>query len=96
MVLTGDTSASILSAAIARYKGTDKALDGCELLKNPHHNGRLPSSVLKALKPKVVVVCNSSPPSSAYRKLIRSIGAALFTAAWKSKGGNGNVTLTVE
>ena len=96
MVLTGDTSASILSAVIARYKGTDKALNGCEVLKNPHHNGRLPLSILKVLKPQVVVVCNSSPPSSAYRKTIRSIGAVLYTAASRSRGGNGNATIMIE
>lgn len=95
MLLTGDTSAAILSAVQERYKGTDKAIDGCEVLKNPHHNGRLPESVLKMLDPKVVVVCNSSPPALAYQRLIHSIGAALYTAAPKSRGGNGNFPISI-
>ena len=95
MLLTGDTSDAILNTVQDRFKGTDKAINSCELLKNPHHNGRLPSSTLKMLSPKMVVVCNSSLPSKAYQKLIRSIGAKLFTAAYRSRGGNGNVPLSV-
>jgi len=94
-LLTGDTSAAILNAVQDRFKGTDKAINGCEVLKNPHHNGRLPASVLKMLDPKVVVVCNSSPPATAYQRLIHSIGAALYTAAPKSRGGNGNFPISI-
>lgn len=72
VLLTGDTSASIL--------GRCPGIEGAALLKNPHHNGRLPVKLLRRIKPKTVVVCNGKRPAKAYIRNIRSVGADLFTA----------------
>lgn len=81
VLLTGDTSASIL--------GQCSAIEGVSLLKNPHHNGRLPLKLLRRIKPKTVVVCNGKRPAKAYIRNIHSVGADLFTAGAR---GDGRVT----
>lgn len=89
-LMTGDTSATILRAVAKKYdiKST--------VLKNPHHNGALPADVLKKIAPKHVIVCNSSRPSSTYRKRIKAVGAVLHTACPVRKGGNGTVILNID
>lgn len=81
VLLTGDTSASIL--------GQCSAIEGVSLLKNPHHNGRLPVNILRRIKPKTVVVCNGKPPAKAYSRTTHSVSANLFTAGAR---GDGRVT----
>lgn len=88
MLLTGDTSAAVLQSIQKKYAGTEFAINDCEVLKNPHHNGALPSAMLKnVIRPKVVIVCNSSLPSSAYRKILKSIGAAMLVTCSTKRGG---------
>jgi beta-lactamase superfamily II metal-dependent hydrolase len=91
LLLTGDTSAGILAAIEDATPGALRA----EVLKNPHHNGALPLSLLRKIAPAVVVVCNSSRPSSVYRKRIATAGADLLTACSKSRGGQGRVTVAI-
>jgi beta-lactamase superfamily II metal-dependent hydrolase len=81
VLLTGDTSASIL--------GNCPGIEGTAVLKNPHHNGRLPVKLLRRIKPQTVVVCNGKPPAKAYIRNIHSVSANLFTAGAR---GDGRVT----
>lgn len=81
VLLTGDTSASIL--------GKCPGIEGTAVLKNPHHNGRLPVKLLRRIKPKTVVVCNGKPPAKTYSRTIHSVSANLFTAGAR---GDGRVT----
>jgi hypothetical protein len=47
------------------------------------------------IDPDFVVVCNSSRPSSAYRKIISKCGASLSTACPITKSGSGNVKMII-
>jgi len=62
VLLTGDTSAGILSEIERRTPGSIRA----EVLKNPHHNGAQPESILRKISPKIVAICNNGLPSSTY------------------------------
>ena len=86
VLLTGDTSAGILSRIEKSSFGSTRA----EILKNPHHNGALPESVLRKISPKIVAICNSSLPSRTYRTRILKIGTVFYTA---SRNGDGNFVL---
>lgn len=92
LLLTGDTSASIL-AGIERLK--PGALHST-VLKNPHHNGALPTSVLSLIAPRTVVVCNKTRPSASYRRRIAALGAHLRTACTKARGGEGSVVVVLD
>jgi competence protein ComEC len=76
VLLTGDTSAGVLDLIERRHRGSIRS----EILKNPHHNGAQPESLLRKISPKIVAICNSSIPSRVYRKRILKIGAAYYTA----------------
>ena len=86
VLLTGDTSAGILSLIEKRSPGSIRA----EVLKNPHHYGAQPESILRKISPKIVAICSSSLPSRTYRARILKIGAVHYTA---SRKGHGNFML---
>ena len=86
-LLTGDTSAGILAAIDKKKKGSIRA----EVLKNPHHNGAQPESLLKKIAPKIVAICHSTLPSATYRARLTKVGASHYAA---SKDGSGNFVLT--
>lgn len=79
VLLTGDTSASILGQC------SDIFLD-VEVLKNPHHNGALGKKILNRIEPQHVVICNGKPPASYYRRRVKDIGADMYTAGKKGDG----------
>lgn len=89
LLLTGDTSGTILSQIAKKIKH----LLNAEVLKQPHHNSTLNSSVLSLISPDIVVVCNPSPPAKSYINRIKSLKSRLFVAGSK-KNSNGNVILT--
>ncbi len=89
VLLTGDTSASILSDIEKKKPGSIHS----EVFKNNHHDGAQPTSLLKRISPKFIVVCNNSIPSNTYRKRINLVGAVLYTACNISRKGNGNFVL---
>ncbi len=86
VLLTGDTSARILTQIDRIQPGALRS----EVLKNPHHNGAQPESILKKIAPKIVAVCNSSRPSSTFRKRMLKLGCVYYTA---SRSGSGNFML---
>lgn len=86
VLLTGDTSGSILSQIEKNCPGSIQA----EVLKNAHHNAALVASLLKKIKPHIVAICNNNLVSKTYRKRIKSVGADYFTAC---KKGSGNFIL---
>lgn len=86
VLLTGDTSDSILAAIEKKSPGALKA----EIFKNCHHEGSHSISVLKKIAPKIVAICSSKLASKTYRNRIRKIGADSFTAC---KKGSGNFML---
>ena len=65
ILLTGDTNAAKLD---------NKEAYNIDLLKNPHHNGNLPSSILKKIRPKTVIICNNKPCSSSYKSKLKKYG----------------------
>ncbi len=89
LLLTGDTSASILAGIEKLKPGVLRST----VLKNPHHNGALPASMLSLIAPQTVVVCNSARPSASYRRRIAAHGAILRTACTKARGGEGSVVV---
>lgn len=86
-LLTGDTSAGILCAIEKKKKGSIRA----EVLKNPHHNGAQPESLLKKIAPKIVAFCHSTLPSATYQARLQKIGAKFYAA---SNDGSGDFVLS--
>lgn len=86
VLLPGDTSSRILSQIERDHPGAIRS----EVLKNPHHNGTQPESILKKIAPKIVAVCNSRLPSSTFRRRIQKLGSVFYTAC---RSGNGNFAL---
>ena len=86
-LFTGDTSAAVLNA-VGKYYAL-----GVEVLKNPHHNGRLTEAVLRKIHPEITAICNASPPSNGYKKLLTKIGSAVYAACKKSKKGDGDFVI---
>ena len=84
MLLTGDTSSSILTAVNKKNPGSICA----EILKNAHHGGRATEAVLKKIKPQITILSNNALPSSAYQKLLKKIGSKWYATC---KKGSGNV-----
>jgi competence protein ComEC len=86
VLLTGDTGSTVLSKIELDHPGSIRS----EVLKNPHHSNTLPESILKKISPKIVAVCNSRLPSSAYRKRILKLGSVFYSAC---RSGNGDFML---
>ena len=86
VLLTGDTSGSILSQIEKNLPGSIRA----EVLKNAHHNAALAASLLKKIKPQIVAICNNKLVSKTYRKRIKNVGADYYHAC---KKGSGNFLL---
>ncbi len=79
VLLTGDTSDSIMSAIEKKTPGALRA----EVFKNAHHEGSHAFSVLKKIAPNIVAFCSSKLSSKTYRKRIKSIGADYYHACKK-------------
>ena len=75
-LLTGDATASEIEAAARKY-GKDLHAD---VLKNPHHNGKLDASVVKRINPKVTVFCTADDhqPAREYLSTLKSLGSRYY------------------
>lgn len=82
MLLTGDTSSTILAAIDKQRPGAIRA----EVLKNPHHNGAATLAVLKRIAPEVTMILNGAPASVAYQKRLAQAGSTWYTACKKGSG----------
>lgn len=79
MLLTGDTSSTILNNIHSKNEGCLKS----EVYKNAHHAGNQSEATLKKIKPIITIICNATPPSSKYQNLLSKIGSKCYTACKK-------------
>ncbi|MDO4549411.1 MAG: hypothetical protein Q4D04_15075, partial [Clostridia bacterium] len=75
LLLTGDSTAAIIA------KCGDDAV--AKVLKNPHHAGTQPASLLKQVKPEAVVICSNVKAGKTYRKRIENAGAKVYNVCEK-------------
>ena len=79
VLLTGDATSTELYAIHKKSPGILKA----DVLKNPHHNGKLDKTTIKRIKPAYVVFSTHKKylPSSSYLKILKGVGAKYFITA---------------
>ena len=83
-LFTGDATAGEITRAQVQYPGKLKS----DVFKNPHHNGKLDSKVVKYVSPKVTVICtdNENPPIRAYVRLLKKLGSRVYITGSKNDG----------
>ena len=83
-MFTGDATSGEITKAQLRYPGKLK----CDVLKNPHHNGKLDEKVVKYFSPKVTIFCtdNEDQPIRAYTRLLKKLGSRVYITGSKNDG----------
>ena len=84
-LFTGDATAGEITRAAKKYPGMLKS----DVLKNPHHNGKLDASVVKYISPKVTIFCtaNENQPAKEYLSTLKQLGSRTFITG-SSHDGN--------
>ena len=90
-LFTGDATAGEITRAQARFPGKLKS----DVLKNPHHNGKLDEKIVKYVSPKLTVICtdDENQPIRAYVQLLKKLGSRVYITGSKN---DGNVKLATD
>ena len=90
-MFTGDATANEILLAGRKYPGKLKV----DVLKNPHHNGKLDPDVAKVFSPKVTVFCtaNENQPAREYLRTLKSMGSKYYITG---SNHDGNIKLSTD